>query len=117
MANNKFYLYVVRHEDIKPNEPYFLVTPTYSLLYTKHKPPKRSEKVEDETILPDLAKRWLSETVDTIRREDMQDASKRLLRQSAEFQQRLAVELEAERQKLKKEAVTTNGNNENGETD
>lgn len=116
MANGKFTLYVVRHEDIRNDEPYYLITPTYSLLYTKRKPPKRSEKVEDESILPELARRWLSETVDAIKREDMQDVTKNLLKRSAEFQQRLAVELEAERQRMKKGAIADNGN-ETGEAD
>lgn len=99
----KYGLYVVHPEDIGDKEQYYLITPTWSLLYTNRKPPERSRKVTQLSMLPDLAVAWLNKTIDQIRTDYLRANEKAILQQGKAFTERFVSELQAEKEKLERE--------------
>lgn len=96
-------LYVVHPEDIGEKEKYYLITPTWALLYTNRKPPERNRKVTQLSMLPDLAVTWLNKTIDEIRADYLRANEKELLQQGKAFTERFESELRAEKEKLERE--------------
>lgn len=96
----KYGLYVVRPEDIGDKEKYYLITPTWALLYTNRKPPEKNREVTNITMLPEIAMTWLKGTIDQIRLEYLRDNEEAILERGKAFTERFEAELKAEKEKL-----------------
>lgn len=96
----KYGLYVIAQEDIGEEEKHFLITPGYCLLYTSNQPPERSAEVTDMKLLPALARNWLSETIDEIRRRYLEENQAEILQRAKTFNDFFEKELQQERSRM-----------------
>lgn len=99
-STDKYGLYVVRPEDIGASEKYYLITPTYCLLYTQKKP-KEGMPVRSLSTLPSLAKQWLSGAIESVRQAYLISHQQELLAKGKAFSDALRKELDAERNRLR----------------
>lgn len=100
-ANRESYgLYLVKPEDIGPDEKYYLITAQWSLLYTNQEPPKASREITDLKVLPGTALRWLNETITEIRREYLEENRKEILAFAKSFNEVFEQELREERRMI-----------------
>lgn len=107
--DDKFGLYLVSPEDIGDEEKHFLITPGYCLLYTKNAPPKKSEEIKEMKMLPALARSWLGDTIEEIRKQYLIEHQAEVLLRAKSFNDLFERELEAEKQRLKEMAGDSNG--------
>lgn len=103
MSDNEYGLYVVRPDDIGPDEKYFLITAKWTLLYTKNDPPKQHKKVESLSKLPELAVEWLRETIREIQLEYLLENKGNILQFAKKFNERFEEELLREREAMRVE--------------
>ena len=96
-------LYLVKPEDIAEDEKHYLITATWSLLYTDNEPPKQSREITDISILPGTAIRWLNETVMELRRAYLEENKNEILQFAKSFHEVFEQELQAERRKIEAE--------------
>ena len=98
----KFHLYLIDPEDIPEEETYYLITPGYCLLYTQTEGIEGTKEIEEVASLPALAKNWLSQCIDDVRRTVLAEKQDELLEAAERFRHSLGKELEAERKMAKK---------------
>lgn len=107
MTKEPYGLYWVDPADIDDKDNHYLVTPDYALVYTQM-PPLKGKEVSELLKLPELARVWLSEEIEKIRRKYILEHRKEIAEQEAVFAAAFKEELEAERKKLA-EAAQRNG--------
>lgn len=105
----RYGLYVVMPEDIGEGEEHFLITPNYCLLYTPNQPPEKSAEVTDMKLLPALAKNWLSETIDAIRRRYLEENQAEILLRARNFNELFEKELQQERERIRRSVENGGG--------
>lgn len=104
----RYRLYIILPQNIPEGEKYYLITAQYCLLYTN------AETVPDGAVeytkinkLPELAKEWLAECIDNVRKRALAEQKESLLTETAPaFYAALRDALEAESMKLKKDKET-----------
>ena len=98
----KYRLFVVLPENIPEREEYFLVTAQYCLLYTAaEKAPDGAREYTKIHALPALAKEWLGECIDDIRKKALAQQKQTLLTETAPaFYSALQAALESEKKAL-----------------
>ena len=95
--NETYGLYLVKPEDIGPDETHFLITAKWSLLYTKNEPPREHREITDLKALPGTALRWLDETITEIRRAYLEENRQEILAFAKSFNEVFEKELAQER--------------------
>lgn len=98
--NETYGLYLVKPEDIGPDETHFLITATWSLLYTKNAPPQEHREITDLKALPGTALRWLNETITEIRRAYLEENRQEILAFAKSFNEVFEKELAEERRMM-----------------
>ena len=97
-------LFLVAPDEIPENEPHYLITAKYSLLYTENEPPKRNKEITDIPALPQTVKDWLAECIDEIRSAALAQQREALLaEQGPAFISALKTALDGERERLNRE--------------
>ena len=98
----KYRLFVILPQNIPEGEEYFLVTASYCLLYTNaEETPKGAKEVAKISTLPALAKEWLAECIDDIRKKALVQQKQTLLTETAPaFYSALQAALESEKKAL-----------------
>lgn len=95
-----YHLYAVRAEDIRTNERFYLITPSFALLYTANRPPKKHREILRLKGMPDYVMAWLGEAINQLREEDLAENEELLLRRANGFYKCFERELRAEQEKL-----------------
>lgn len=93
----KFHLYVILPEDIPAGEKRYLITPGYCLLYSNLESVERGREITEVSTLPALAKQWLGECIEDLRREVLRERQADILSAASKFREAFVRELEAER--------------------
>lgn len=98
----KYRLFVVLPENIPEGEKYYLVTADYCLLYTAaEEVPEGAREYTKIPALPALAKEWLAECIDDLRKKALAQQKQTLLTETAPaFYSALQAALESERKAL-----------------
>lgn len=98
----KYRLFVILPQNIPDGEEYFLVTASYCLLYTNaEQTPTGAKEVTKIHTLPALAKEWLAECIDDIRKKALAQQKQTLLTETAPaFYTALHAALESEKKAL-----------------
>lgn len=107
----KYRLFVVLPENIPEGEKYYLVTADYCLLYTAaEEAPKGAKEFTKIPALPALAKEWLAECIDDLRKKALAEQKEALLNETAPaFYAALRDALEAENKRLNDTKNETEG--------
>ena len=96
----RFRLFLVAPDDIPGDEPYYLITAKYSLLYTQNDPPKRNKEITKIADLPQTVKDWLAGCIDELRGKALEQQRDELLSERGPaFIEALKTALDAERDK------------------
>jgi len=104
----RYRLFIVLPKNIPEGEKYYLITAQYCLLYTDaEKAPEGAREYTKIHKLPALAKEWLAECIDDVRKRALAEQKESLLMETAPaFYAALRDALEAESMKLKKDKET-----------
>lgn len=96
----KYRLFLVAPDDIPGDEPYYLITAKYSLIYTQNEPPERNKEITKIADLPQTVKDWLSVCIDELRSKALEQQRDELLSERGPaFMEALKNALDAERSK------------------
>lgn len=98
----KYKLFVILPQNIPEGEEYYLVTAKYCLLYTNaEKTPQGAIEVTKIHTLPALAKEWLAECIEDLRKKALARQGQTLLKETAPaFYSALQAALENEKKAL-----------------
>jgi hypothetical protein len=98
----KYHLYLIPPERIPEGEKYYLITPSYCLLYTAAVLTNGVEEITEVSKLPALAKNWLGQCIDDVRREVLTERQDEVLRSAERFRDTFQKELDRERREIRK---------------
>lgn len=94
----RYRLFLVAPDDIPGDEPYYLITAKYSLLYTQNEPPERNREITEVSNLPQTVKDWLAGCIDELRSKALEQQRDELLSERGPaFMEALKNALDAER--------------------
>lgn len=98
----KYHLYLIPPEKIPEGEKYYLITPGYCLLYTRAALLSGVREVTEVSALPALAKNWLAQCIDEVRREVLTERQDEVLRSAERFRDTFQRELDRERGEIRR---------------
>lgn len=99
MEKLDYRLYAVFPEDVPENEPYYIATPDWCLLFTENEPKGKHREITKAAQLPPLAKQWLVGVIEEIQKKYLAEHEKELLCRAKQFRDKFAAELAVEQEK------------------